>query len=91
MFFSGPLADLLASPVKRRRPEQRLATAGHPIHFDRHGVIRGIQRGTGGAERFVPLSQTSVDVGSSYATTKTKASQSQRAVDDEAPIAISTA
>jgi hypothetical protein len=46
-------------------------------HFDRHGVIRGIQRGTAARNASYALPNVRSSVGSSYATTKTwKASQS---------------
>ena len=68
--------------------EQRLAQPRATDHFDRHGVIRGIQRGTAARNASYSLPNVRSSVGSSYATTKTwKASQQQRAVDDEAPIA----
>src|SRR5580765_3018320 len=57
--------------------EQRLAQPRATDHFDRHGVIRGIQRGTAARNASYSLPNVRSSVGSSYATTKTwKASQS---------------
>ena len=57
-------------------------------HFDRHGVIRGIQRGTAARNASYSLPNVCSSMRSSYATTKTwKEEPEQRAIDDEAPIA----
>jgi hypothetical protein len=51
--------------------EQRLAQPRATDHFDRHGVIRGIQRGTAARNASYSLPNVRSSVGSSYATTKT--------------------
>ena len=51
--------------------EQRLAQPRATDHFDRHGVIRGIQRGTAARNASYSLPNVCSSVGSSYATTKT--------------------
>src|SRR5437762_5092786 len=67
--------------------EQRLAQPRATDHFDRHGVIRGIQRGTAARNASYSLPNVRSSVGSSYATTKTWKKSQSSAVDDEAPIA----
>ena len=65
----------IAVNLRLAEPE---AVARVPIdHFDRHGVIRGIQRGTAARNASYSLPNVCSSVGSSYATTKTwKKSQS---------------
>lgn len=51
--------------------EQRLAQPRATDHFDRHGVIRGIQRGTAARNASYSFPNVCSSVGSSYATTAT--------------------
>ena len=67
--------------------EQRLAQPRATDHFDRHGVIRGIQRGT--AARNASYSLPNVRSSGVFVRhdEEVEGEPEQRAVDDEAPIA----
>ena len=69
---------LRAGPIQSETGcEQRPAQPRATDHSDRHGVIRGIQRGTAARNASYSFPNVCSSVGSSYATTKAwKASQS---------------
>ena len=64
--------DEIVTPTRPDMEGLQSAQSGRSVHHsDRHGVIRGIQRGTAARNASYSFPNVSLSVGSSYATTWT--------------------